>query len=112
MPRKIPFHRPKSPAVARTREVINADYDRSKRDPGGKRFYGSRAWTELRRIKLSRDPFCERCPEREGLNGWQFTPATTVHHRIERSARPDLALDLDNLESLCAACHNRHHKGK
>jgi 5-methylcytosine-specific restriction endonuclease McrA len=35
-----------------------------------------------------------------------------VHHIEHLDKRPDLALDNDNLESLCADCHNREHPEK
>mgnify|MGYP001491951708 CR=1 FL=1 len=38
-----------------------------------------------------------------------IAPATTVHHILHVENRPDLALDDDNLLSVCAACHNREH---
>jgi 5-methylcytosine-specific restriction endonuclease McrA len=79
-------------------------YDRHGRDPEAKRFYRSAAWLGIRSIKLRRDPLCERCLAR-GL----LIPATTVHHKRERREAPDLALDLDNLESLCPSCHSSHH---
>lgn len=31
----------------------------------------------------------------------------TVDHRISRRRRPDLARDPNNLQTLCATCHNR-----
>ena len=38
--------------------------------------------------------------------------ATIVHHIIPRDERPDLALEIDNLRSLCDACHNKRHPEK
>ena len=38
-----------------------------------------------------------------------MTPATVVHHKRYLRDRPDLALNLDNLESLCNECHYREH---
>ncbi len=35
-------------------------------------------------------------------------PADMVHHIKERSEYPELALTLDNLISLCNACHNKN----
>ena len=32
-----------------------------------------------------------------------------VHHIIPLSERPDLALSLSNLRSLCNECHNKNH---
>jgi 5-methylcytosine-specific restriction protein A len=45
---------------------------------------------------------CEKCEER-GL----IVPAAEVHHIREISLAPDLALDFNNLESLCKTCHSQ-----
>ena len=72
------------------------------------RFYHSGEWEQKRQEILERDNHeCQRC-RREG----RFAPATVVHHVKHLSQRPDLALDDDNLESLCADCHNREHPEK
>lgn len=55
-------------------------------------------------MKLRTDPLCERCKALGDL-----VPATMVHHKLERADHPDLELELENLESLCASCHSRHH---
>lgn len=73
-----------------------------------RRFYRSPEWRTKRREILQRDNGeCQQC-KREG----KFSPANTVHHIVPLLERPDLALDDDNLESLCAACHNREHPEK
>lgn len=65
-------------------------------------FYTSPAWRRLRRYKLSMFPLCERCLDR-GLT----VPAIDVHHIQEIDVRPELALDYNNLESLCKTCHSQ-----
>ena len=76
--------------------------------PGALRFYKSTVWEKKRLEILKRDNYeCQIC-KREG----GFTPATTVHHIIPLEQRLDLALDDDNLLSVCAACHNREHPEK
>lgn len=73
-----------------------------------RRFYRSPEWRAKRREILQRDNHeCQVC-KREG----KFSPANTVHHIEPLLERPDLALEDDNLESLCAACHNREHPEK
>lgn len=64
------------------------------------RFYASVAWRRLRGLKLSLNPLCERC-EANGVT----IPTDDVHHIEARTERPDLALELSNLESLCDRCH-------
>ena len=38
--------------------------------------------------------------------------ADMVHHVIPVEERPDLALNLSNLRSLCNECHNKEHPEK
>lgn len=100
MPHRVTTHRSTdAPAVNRHRE-----YDRAARDQEAKSFYNSVAWRKLRRLKLVTDPLCEQCRAKE-----IYVPATIVHHVKPRREQPDLALDLDNLESLCDSCHSRTH---
>lgn len=69
------------------------------------KFYKSSAWEKKRLKILERDNYeCQVCKEEGG-----FAPATTVHHLKHLEDRLDLALDDDNLVSVCAACHNREH---
>ena len=64
-------------------------------------FYQSTAWRKLRAVKLAREPMCEECA-RQG----RATPAQMVDHivPINKGGAP---LDVDNLQSLCNACHAR-----
>lgn len=52
-------------------------------------------------MKLEQQPMCEEC-ERRG----RLTPAQMVDHivPINKGGAP---LDMDNLQSLCNACHAR-----
>ena len=70
----------------------------------------------MRAAALERDAgMCRDCMDRFRA-GYGIKPrrATMVHHVISINDRPDLALDLGNLRSLCEACHNKKHpeKGK
>lgn len=70
-----------------------------------KSFYHRPEWETLRRIVLDENHNdCERCR----LAG-RYAPADTVHHRLYRRARPDLALTRANLEALCSECHYKEH---
>ena len=84
------------------------------------RFYNKKAWQEKRLKVLRRDHFeCQDCRERitqagrKGikLHGWEnyLNKATCVHHIKELEDYPELALDEDNLISLCDRCHNLRH---
>ena len=75
-------------------------YDMKQRDS----FYASTAWKRIRKAALIRDHYlCQRCRRR---------PANTVHHIQPREEYPELALVLDNLQSVCTICHNREHPEK
>ena len=69
------------------------------------KFYKSTIWEKKRLEILQRDNFeCQICKEEGG-----FAPATTVHHILHLENRPDLALEDDNLMTVCEACHNILH---
>lgn len=71
-------------------------------------FYWTKEWRIVRKIRRQKDNNeCQRC-KREG----RYKAADMVHHKQEVRHRPDLALTLDNTESLCNACHNREHPEK
>lgn len=77
-------------------------------------FYHSAKWKRVRAQALSRDQgMCQACMERfrQGT-GIRPRRAQMVHHVIPLEERPDLALDLNNLRSLCYECHNREHPEK
>lgn len=75
-------------------------YAGKKADP----FYLSGNWRRLRRAALERDHYlCQRCRRRV---------ATVVHHIIPVKDCPEKMRDLDNLESVCAMCHNLLHPEK
>ena len=77
-------------------------------------FYHTAAWKKIRRTALSRDGgYCQDCMDRIRAGyGGKPRRAEMVHHIIPVKERPDLALELDNLRSLCSACHAAHHPEK
>lgn len=77
-------------------------------------FYHTAAWKRARAAALSRDGgMCQDCMDRFRA-GWGIRPhrAEMVHHIIPLEERPDLALNIDNLRSLCNECHNKKHPEK
>jgi 5-methylcytosine-specific restriction endonuclease McrA len=71
-----------------------------------KQFYNSKAWKECRKIVLRRDLYtCAHC----------YDKASEVHHVIELTPEnindPSIALNPDNLLSLCHRCHDKITKG-
>lgn len=77
-------------------------------------FYHRKEWKRIRETALQRDRgMCRDCMERmKSETGFRPHRATMVHHVIPRSERPDLELDLGNLVSLCAECHEKRHPEK
>lgn len=73
-----------------------------------RKFYKSREWRKKRPEILKRDNYeCQRC-KRMG----RYSRGVVVHHIKHLRDRPDLALDDDNLETQCEACHNIEHPEK
>lgn len=88
-----PSRRPKRPETPERRERND--------------FYSSREWIKLRDLKRRLDPLCEPCKARGVVR-----VVAIVHHVETVEDRPDRRLDIDNLQSVCLACHNAIHKGK
>ncbi len=64
-------------------------------------FYHTPAWRKARRLTLQRDHYlCQHC-----LRNKKITKATEVHHSKPIDTHPELALELNNLVSLCWRCH-------
>lgn len=72
-----------------------------------KAFYNSKEWEHVRTSVLMRDNFlCSKCGR----------PAEEVHHIKHLSPDnindPTVSLNMDNLTSLCKACHFDEHRGE
>ena len=68
-------------------------------------FYKTYVWVCKRNEILVRDNYeCQRCKSL-GL----YSKAECVHHVKHLEDHPKLALENDNLQSLCLACHNIVH---
>ena len=79
--------------------IISGDTDK---------FYNDRVWRKKRKDIIERDnKECQKCKRRG-----KFNKATCVHHKKHLRENPLLALDDDNLESLCDSCHNEEHPEK
>jgi 5-methylcytosine-specific restriction endonuclease McrA len=66
------------------------------------RFYQRSIWKRLRADQLSKSPLCKICRERGVM-----VAAAVVDHIIPFVSVSDpLALDADNLQSLCLSCHS------
>lgn len=76
-------------------------YDRDRAGKPGRNWYKLKAWTLSRMAQLTKQPWCERC-----LNRNVETPATVVNHRKAHKGDWKLFIDPDNHESVCEHCHN------
>jgi 5-methylcytosine-specific restriction protein A len=104
MPKRPPVYRPPVPVVPR------AGNTRMKRTPqqvasdnrasASARGYDA-TWQRLRRMHLNANPWCVFCLEK-GL----VVEGEHVDHKLTIRERPDLRLDPENLQTLCAPCHN------
>lgn len=84
-----------------------------------RKFYDSKEWRNLRQKVLERDNFeCQEC-KRNGyvnIDTYEYSESAkrkkikiVVDHIKELEHYPELALDIDNLETLCVTCHNVKH---
>lgn len=84
-----------------------------------RKFYTSGEWLRIRKERLRRDNYeCQEC-KRNGLvridtNEYSETAKRkkiqlVVHHIKELDDHPELALEIDNLETMCVDCHNETH---
>jgi 5-methylcytosine-specific restriction endonuclease McrA len=72
-------------------------------------FYTSTAWRSLRKQALERDHHeCVWCAS-EGRVTTKSHAILEVDHIQELEHHPELALELDNLRTLCKSCHNKRH---
>lgn len=73
-----------------------------------RKLYKSAAWLRVREQVLERDNYeCQECKRRGS-----FSKGNVVHHIKHLADRPDLALEADNLMTVCEECHNRLHPEK
>ena len=83
------------------RKNKHKEYNRFRRDQEAQSIYNSNRWRKVRNLKLQQDPLCELCrPE--------VVIGSTVHHIKEIKDGGD-PYDMDNLQTVCAACHNKIH---
>lgn len=72
-------------------------------------FYNSAEWRQKRISILERDNYeCQSCKE-EGRVATVDSSVLEVDHIKELEHHPELALDDENLRTLCKDCHNKRH---
>ena len=83
------------------KKISDKEYDHAWRDKKAAAFYQSKQWKVARLNHLGVEPFCRGCR----LDGGGLVPATVVDHIKPWAGNYDLALDPNNLQSLCDHCH-------
>jgi 5-methylcytosine-specific restriction enzyme A len=63
------------------------------------KFLDSQAWRDLRDAFVAANPYCESCYPQH------LVAAEDVDHILPRRTHPEMALDWNNLQSLCKTCH-------
>ena len=66
-----------------------------------KRLYDSSTWRKMRKRQLAKHPLCSMC-----LARGRHKIATVADHIIPHHGDEKLFKDPDNLQSLCAICHD------
>lgn len=73
-------------------------------------FYQSAKWRNLRQEILERDHYeCQWCKDKGYVTDIS-TSILEVDHIKELEFYPELALERDNLRTLCKECHNQRHE--
>lgn len=72
--------------------------------------YNTSRWRKLRELKLQLSPCCEICGSIENLNVHHITSPFGGY--LAPDVYDTLAYDINNLQTLCAECHQKLHNGK
>ena len=85
------------------RKQRNREHDAKRRtEQPWRKWYKLPAWQAARRAQLQAHPLCER-----HLKRGQVIAATVVNHRTPHRGEWSLFIDPNNMESVCAPCHDR-----
>lgn len=102
---KIIPYRSICPCRAEAKKEHDKRYDRYVRNKEDAIIYKNRQWQVVRAIAMARDNgLCLVC-----LSDKRIRPADMVHHIVEVAEDKRTAYDVDNLISLCNACHANVH---
>ena len=101
LPRMAPRVTAMRPALSAPKDEAGRTAHRRKVNPW-RAWYNTARWQRLRWSVLRRDLFmCQMCGRTE-----PDTSRLVADHKTPHRGSPDLFWSLDNLQALCASCHN------
>ena len=81
--------------------------------PELQRFYGSKAWQDLRTVKIMESQGrCARCGKDFSDNTSQLIAHHKEHLTPENLSDPHVALNPENVEIVCTKCHAHYHDNR
>ena len=99
-------HRPDQRMRLLTKHRGTTQQDDNRRTKTRDPFYASKAWYRIRQKVLTRDKYrCQNCQAYVRGKG-----LARVDHIIPRTKAPQLAVDPQNLRTLCVPCDNARHQ--
>ena len=96
--------RPGEAYLQKAKQKATREYNAAR--PDRHKFYHTKRWKNLRDYVMARSPLCAEC-----LKHGIITAGQLVDHIIP-IADGGAEMDINNLQVLCAACHNRKHAGE
>ena len=96
--------RPGEAYLQKAKQKATREYNATR--PERHKFYHTKRWKNLRDYVMARSPLCAEC-----LKHGVITAGQLVGHIIP-IADGGAEMDIENLQVLCEACHNRKHAGE
>ena len=83
------------------------------RTPELQRFYGTKAWQDLRMVRIMQEHgHCQRCGKDFSDDLSQLIAHHKEHLTPQTLSKPDIALNPDNVEIVCKKCHAYYHEDR
>ena len=95
------------------KEKVKRTYNDTEERLLRKQLYNTEKWRKCRAAHLVSQPICQECLKVGRITGGSKDSPLQVHHIrspfINGKINWDLALDDNNLETICAECHGKLH---
>lgn len=83
------------------------------RTPELQRFYGTKAWQDLRKVRIIEERgICQRCGKDFSADSSQLIAHHKEHLTPENLSDPHVALNPENVEIVCMKCHAYYHDNR